>query len=321
MKLSMIGQFLLGFWSLFSAVHGSSKVRLRDINVLTLYSGKMTTYRRTSALSQLNCVGGSANCQYTPQVVQCYNRGSDGFDVQWECKADMDYSYQFGKIEVACEGYDYPEDEYVLKGSCGLEYTLDLTKDGSNRKQQNQHNYYGNERHHAPNLMKSSSGFGDLIILVVVGIIIYAIYKTCLTQYQHSSTNDDDPSHNQGQNGAGAGAGGWFGNTFGGTSGAPPSYGFRQEHYDAGCGGSQPHNRRNNFGGFWTGAATGGFLGYMFGNRNQGATNNGYRPQSSWRSYDNNSAWGGTGGSSSSFSGSSSSGTRSSSGFGGTRRR
>ena len=39
---------------------------------------------------------------------------------QWECKSDMDNAYRFGSIEVTCEGYDYPEDSYVLKGSCGV---------------------------------------------------------------------------------------------------------------------------------------------------------------------------------------------------------
>ena len=32
----------------------------------------------------------------------------------------MDNSYQFGRIQVSCEGYDYPDDPYVLKGSCGV---------------------------------------------------------------------------------------------------------------------------------------------------------------------------------------------------------
>nr|KAG5700792.1 hypothetical protein BaRGS_034995 [Batillaria attramentaria] len=31
----------------------------------------------------------------------------------------MDNSYKFGTVEVTCEGYDYPDDPYVLKGSCG----------------------------------------------------------------------------------------------------------------------------------------------------------------------------------------------------------
>lgn len=32
---------------------------------------------------------------------------------------------QFNHVEVICEGYDYPEDDYILLGSCGLEFTLD----------------------------------------------------------------------------------------------------------------------------------------------------------------------------------------------------
>ena len=47
---------------------------------------------------------------------QCQNVGSDGFDAQWKCETDMDDSYRFGKIQVTCEGYDYPNDPYVLRG-------------------------------------------------------------------------------------------------------------------------------------------------------------------------------------------------------------
>ena len=32
----------------------------------------------------------------------------------------MDNAYRFGKVEVSCEGYDYPDDPYVLRGSCGV---------------------------------------------------------------------------------------------------------------------------------------------------------------------------------------------------------
>jgi len=96
-------------------------VKLEDVKVLTLYSGSMTTGRRSSPVPQLLCVGGSAGCSaFKPQVVQCYNRGSDGQYVQWECKTDMDNAYRFGHVSVLCEGYDYPDDPYVLKGSCGV---------------------------------------------------------------------------------------------------------------------------------------------------------------------------------------------------------
>lgn len=107
----------------------------------------MTNGRRMSPVPQLKCVGGTAGCKaFTPQVeiiclklnlilypdiflwlyccfvqvVQCYNRGWDGEDVQWECKSDMDNAFRFGQISVNCEGFSYAEDPYVLKGSCGV---------------------------------------------------------------------------------------------------------------------------------------------------------------------------------------------------------
>ena len=67
-------------------------------------------------------------------MVQCYNRGWDGREVQWECKADLEGGVRFGKVEVVCEGYDYPEDDFILAGSCGLEYSLELTKEGRSQE-------------------------------------------------------------------------------------------------------------------------------------------------------------------------------------------
>jgi hypothetical protein len=42
--------------------------------------------------------------------------------------------YRLGSVTVACEGYDYPDDPYVLAGSCGLEYSLELTEQGRNKR-------------------------------------------------------------------------------------------------------------------------------------------------------------------------------------------
>ena len=76
------------------------KVLLKDVQVLTLKAGQMTTGRRSSPVPQLNCVGGSAKGQFNPQVVQCYNRGWDGQDVQWECKSDMDNLYRYFHLNL-----------------------------------------------------------------------------------------------------------------------------------------------------------------------------------------------------------------------------
>ena len=37
----------------------------------------------------------------------------------------MDKKYQLGRIEVTCEGYDYPDDPYILRGSCGVSDLID----------------------------------------------------------------------------------------------------------------------------------------------------------------------------------------------------
>ncbi|KAF9971143.1 Store-operated calcium entry-associated regulatory factor [Actinomortierella ambigua] len=118
-----------------AAQYVTNRVLLKDVKTLTLRQGKQTMYRRTYAVPQLKCVGGNAkNSGFRPDVVQCTNVGSDGVDIQWECKAELPKDIRFGEVEVFCEGYDYPEDPYITKGSCGLEYTLKYTgyrEDGS----------------------------------------------------------------------------------------------------------------------------------------------------------------------------------------------
>jgi len=57
-------------------------VLLEDVKTLTLQKGQRTEARRVSSIPQLKCVGGSAKGAYEPDVVQCYNRGSNGVDIQ-----------------------------------------------------------------------------------------------------------------------------------------------------------------------------------------------------------------------------------------------
>ena len=61
----------------------SDRILLRDVKALTLYSDRYTTSRRLDPIPQLKCVGGTAGCDaYTPKVIQCQNKGWDGYDVQ-----------------------------------------------------------------------------------------------------------------------------------------------------------------------------------------------------------------------------------------------
>ncbi|XP_029647932.1 store-operated calcium entry-associated regulatory factor [Octopus sinensis] len=269
------------------------KVLLQDINVITLNRGQMTTARRSSPVAQLKCTGGSAGCRSViPQTVQCYNRGWDGYDIQWECKTDMDKRYRFGQIVVSCEGYEYADDPYILAGSCGLEYDIDyVNQKGS-----------GSYFNHYSSKHESGFGFGSIFTFLFVIMIIFFVYRTCFA----TPTN---PSSFPG--------GAQSGST---PSAPPPPYGFRSDY----CSGqdapppysSTSHSNTGQQPGFFSGLASGAFLGYLFGNRGGYRSNSYYNDgyQRDWFG----SPTGYHSGPSSSFS---SSETRTASGFGGTKRR
>lgn len=105
------------------------RVLLKEVKTLTFYRNKRTTSKRTHSIHQLSCVGGTAGCKlFTPDSVECENLGpskDDNAKYNWRCRADMSDRVEFKHVEVICEGYDYAEDDYILVGSCGLEFTLD----------------------------------------------------------------------------------------------------------------------------------------------------------------------------------------------------
>uniref|UniRef100_A0A8C8FSI2 Store-operated calcium entry-associated regulatory factor n=1 Tax=Oncorhynchus tshawytscha TaxID=74940 RepID=A0A8C8FSI2_ONCTS len=154
-------------------------VLLRDVQVLTLYKGTSS-----SAVPQLQCAGGSASCgSFISEVVQCKNKGWDRVNAQ--CKTDMDSAYKFGRIEVSCEGFSHPDDAYILKGSCGLEYSLELTEEGKRRHKRGSTGGFSdfvssfkgssnnnNQHHHY------SSG---LVIVALLLFLAYGVYKLFLS--------------------------------------------------------------------------------------------------------------------------------------------
>jgi len=80
-------------------------------------------------------VGGNARGLYDVDVMRCTNSGADYDEdnVQWTCKAALPPEFKLGATDVMCEGYDSPDDPYILKGSCGVEYRLVLTEAGEKK--------------------------------------------------------------------------------------------------------------------------------------------------------------------------------------------
>jgi hypothetical protein len=110
-------------------------VLLSNVRSLTLQKDKLTTGRRSDPVQQLTCAGGNAKGRYDVDVMRCKNSGSeyDPEDIQWTCQATLPPEFKLGSTEVICEGYDSPEDQHVLKGSCGVEYRLVLTDLGEEK--------------------------------------------------------------------------------------------------------------------------------------------------------------------------------------------
>jgi len=240
------------------------KVRISEVQALTLYKGRLTTGRRNSPVSQLECVGGCA--AWTPDVVQCYNMGSDGIDAQWRCETDMPTGIRFGITEVGCEGYDYPEDPYILAGSCQLMYELKgsgTTPTDTNRRTTQDSSYNHQQQHYQqpyssnpkPTASKPGSGDSGTMALLLVGAVVILI---CLCSMGGSSRPRSTGAAPRG--GGGGGYGGDGGGGFGG--------GHKPSTQSSGATGS---SGMANFG---TGAAVGGAAGYAAGRMHERARSN-----------------------------------------------
>nr|XP_012999813.1 store-operated calcium entry-associated regulatory factor [Cavia porcellus] len=267
----------------------------------------------------------SSKCNYTKCTLVI--RTSFYFFSQWECKTDLDIAYRFGKTVVSCEGYDSSEDQYVLRGSCGLEYHLDYTEIGLKKlKESGRQQGFSFSDYYYKYYSADSCATGGLVTIGVLLTIAFVVYKLFLSDGQCSPPPySESPPYSQHHQ------------RFSGSAGAPPP-GFKSEFT-----GSQStgHGTASGFGsafagqqgygdsgpGFWTGLGAGGILGYLFGSSRTATpfSNSWYQPSypppysSPWNSRAYSPPHGGLGGYST-CSGSETK-TRTASGYGGTRRR
>ena len=74
-----------GYWPSTLTTLSCSQVStlVDEIYGCQIFIHLMADFISIAVYFQLKCVGGNAGCSsFVPQVVQCYNRGTDGFDVQ-----------------------------------------------------------------------------------------------------------------------------------------------------------------------------------------------------------------------------------------------
>ena len=172
------------------------RVLLSDVSAITLSKGKMTNSRRVAAIPQLKCVSGACG-EYEPHSVLCQNVGSDGFDVQWKCSADLPGGMKLANTEVVCEGYDSPDDEYILRGSCGLEYALIGGSRAAHRATYD--DSYVKSAQQKPRAAKSQTDWiSGTIMTVVIAVISYWIYQACMRRHRGGNTDRNDQQQRRG---------------------------------------------------------------------------------------------------------------------------
>ncbi|KAM0719379.1 hypothetical protein Q7P37_005284 [Cladosporium fusiforme] len=304
----------------------ANAVLLSNIKTLTLHGNRDTSARRGPPVPQLSCVGGSAQGLYDVDMMRCNNAGADygPEDVQWTCQASLPAEFKLGSTEVVCEGYDSPEDPFVLKGSCGVEYRLILTALGEEKYGQRQD--YGRKGGSQEGRGKEG-GLGEKLFTFVFWAIFLGIVALIVRSIWTGGGGGANANLNFGRR---PGDGGGWGGGYGGGDGhdghdePPPPYSRHAPPRSKPTTRSSPSSSAWRPG-FWSGAATGAAAGYAMGNRSNRAPNYGQPGPSNWfgngggpsRSFGGGGSSGGGSGSPSAPSGA----RHESTGFGGSRRR
>ncbi|CAG8980428.1 hypothetical protein HYALB_00003993 [Hymenoscyphus albidus] len=286
--------------SILAAKAPKDAILLSNVKSLTLRANAKTSHRRVAAVPQLTCKGPGCR-HYNVDLIRCTNQGS-GYkteDIEWSCLANLPDDFKLGSTDVQCEGYAHRDDEYVLKGSCALEYRLLLTEKGEEKYGSS---FWGGSNKHSSG-EESGTWASVLFVFIFLGVAIWILYSMWVAAAGQRVAGGRRP-------GVGGGwGGGWGGGGGGGDNGWDPPPPYPGKRYSTRANeGWQP--------GFWSGALGGAAAGYMAGNRGQ-------RQQESTSSFFGNggnraSSWGGG---SSRASGSGSSSRHESTGFGSTSRR
>ncbi|KAI8953959.1 hypothetical protein F4801DRAFT_67771 [Xylaria longipes] len=327
---------LLGL--LTSSVSAKAKPRdailLSEVQSLTLRAEKQTAHRRVSAIPQLRCISHPRVCAlHTIDVMRCTNQGSSygDQDIEWSCAASLPPELKLGATDVLCEGYASPDDPYVLRGSCAVEYRLVLTElgeqkfpDVANAGSGGWFSGWGGGGGGKSEPLRTGGGDEGstagvwLFGVIFVGVLLWILYSA----WTQANTPGAAPRRPRN---------GWFG---GGGGGFDPGFGPGGGGGGGGWGyGNDPPppyskyssaSRQNTEGwrpGFWSGMAGGAAAAYLAGNRG----NRQQEPRNFYGGGGGSSGWGsGSGPSSSrrdSGAGSTSSSRYTSTGFGSTSRR
>ena len=203
------------------------------------------------------------------QALQCRQLGAGpaGSEAQWACTASLPPEFMLGSTDVVCEGYASAHDqEYVLRGSCAVEYRLLLTDAGEARFWRGRGAEYGD-----------GAGEGDSQRFVHVAatwlfrIVFWTLFAGVAVLMMRSLLQSllarRDPRDGVDRRAAG-GPGGFFPGGGGGGGGGDDDDDDAPPPYDSGTDSKPPAPWWPNTNpgwrpGFWSGAAAGAAAGAL----------------------------------------------------------
>ena len=68
------------------------------------------------------CVAGCGDV--FPNEIRCVQRGSNGTNVPWHCNSTLPKNVTLVIVSIDCEGYDKANDEFIIRDSCRVRFSL-----------------------------------------------------------------------------------------------------------------------------------------------------------------------------------------------------
>jgi hypothetical protein len=170
---------LVAIFVLAHAYTAPDRVHLRDIPSLVFAQGAETTSRRGKHYPQMVRTGGSApmGAERELATALCTNMGFDGRAVNWRCESSLPDTLALGAFEIVCEGYDGPNDDHSLRGSCSLEYELNARGPPPPPPPSAEHGVHGSDGVAEAHGIRVSPGFeGSIKIMQEPGITVKKEY-------------------------------------------------------------------------------------------------------------------------------------------------
>lgn len=99
-----------------------------SLRQITMTTGKPTTSKKGEVHNQVECYSDPRQicAEYGPKAIRCNNSNPANHpDPKWNCEPiDWSIRHQIVESQINCEGWDKPDDSYVVQDSCYIKIRM-----------------------------------------------------------------------------------------------------------------------------------------------------------------------------------------------------